>query len=67
LIFAAKTIYGLLSFPFLVFSLPFIELVLTKSRATAYDHRGHCLPIKSGTNKNIKLIFEDDKEKEDLL
>jgi hypothetical protein len=36
-VYFVRIIYGLLSFPFLVFQLPFIQNILTKSRPTAYD------------------------------
>jgi hypothetical protein len=32
-----KVIYGLLSFPFLIFAVPGMQLILTRSRPTAYD------------------------------
>lgn len=32
-----KIMYGLLSFPFLIFALPPMELLLTRSRGTAYN------------------------------
>ena len=36
-LYFVRIIYGLLSFPFLIFQLPFIQNILTKSRPTAYD------------------------------
>lgn len=33
----SKIIYGLLSFPFLIFAVPGVPLILTRSRETAYD------------------------------
>ena len=35
-IFYFKSIYGLLSFPFLIFNIPTVDLLLTKSRPTGY-------------------------------
>ena len=35
-IYYFKSIYGLLSFPFLIFNIPLIDLILTKSRPTGY-------------------------------
>jgi len=32
-----KIIYGLLSFPFLIFAVPLMDNILTRSRPTAYD------------------------------
>ena len=37
MIYYFKTAYGLLSFPFLLFAIPFMDFVLTKSRPTGYD------------------------------
>eukprot|EP01016_Furgasonia_blochmanni_P040021 TRINITY_DN5058_c0_g1_i2.p1 TRINITY_DN5058_c0_g1~~TRINITY_DN5058_c0_g1_i2.p1 ORF type:complete len:369 (+),score=43.53 TRINITY_DN5058_c0_g1_i2:346-1452(+) len=36
--------YGFLSFPFLIFLVPFLNIVLTRSRPTAYDPNGNCVP-----------------------
>lgn len=36
-IFMAKIVYGILSLPFLIFMLSPLQVLLTKSRATAYD------------------------------
>ena len=32
-----RMFYGLLSFPFLIFSIPLLNTILTKSRPTGYD------------------------------
>ena len=37
IIYLCKIIYGLLSFPFLIFALPLLPDLLTKARPTAYD------------------------------
>lgn len=42
--FLVKTIYGMLSFPFMVFMVPSVTYLLTKSRSTAYDTYGNCVP-----------------------
>lgn len=42
--YLTKTVYGLLSFPFIVFIFPFITLLLTKSRDTGFDKYGNCVP-----------------------
>ena len=39
-----QILYGLLSFPFLIFSLPLMTTMLTKSRPTRYDSYGRCVP-----------------------
>ena len=36
-IFFCKIIYGLLSFPFMIFAIPVLPQLLTKSKATRYD------------------------------
>jgi hypothetical protein len=42
--FLAKTIYGLLSLPFMVFIVPSITYLVTASRDTGYDKYGNCVP-----------------------
>lgn len=36
-IYFCKTVYGLLSFPFMVFAIPIMAQFLTKTKATKYD------------------------------
>ena len=55
-IFYFKSIYGLLSFPFLIFNIPFMDLLLTKSRPTGYTEQGQCIP------KIKTLYLRDPKE-----
>lgn len=43
-IYFCQIMYGLLSFPFLVFSIPMMTVILTKSRETTYDSFGRCVP-----------------------
>lgn len=45
--YLAKTIYGLLSFPFLVFRIPGLTWILTRSHGTGYDVHGNCVPLVS--------------------
>jgi len=52
----AKIIYGMLSLPWLVFALPMIPTVLTRSRPTAYDKEGNCVPMIP-----IRHVPEDDE------
>jgi hypothetical protein len=42
--YLVKTIYGILSFPFLIFVIPTIQYLLTNSRDTGYDKYGQCVP-----------------------
>ena len=44
-IFYFKSIFGLLSFPFLIFNIPFLVQVLTKSRPTGYTEYGTLVPL----------------------
>mmetsp|Transcript_168293 Transcript_168293/g.540682 ORF Transcript_168293/g.540682 Transcript_168293/m.540682 type:complete len:478 (+) Transcript_168293:98-1531(+) len=41
-IFASQVLYGLLSMPFFLFTLPVLQRLLTHSLPTAYDRRGRC-------------------------
>ncbi|CAD8052863.1 unnamed protein product [Paramecium primaurelia] len=45
--YLAKTVYGLLSFPFLVFRVPGLTWLLTRSHGTGYDCNGNCVPLVS--------------------
>ena len=40
-----RVVYGLLSLPFVVFTLPFMFQALTHSRPTGYDGRGRCVRL----------------------
>ena len=37
--------YAILSFPFLLFSIPFVSSLLSRARPTAYDEYGNTVPI----------------------
>jgi len=41
-VFAVQVVYGCLSFPFFLFTLPGLQRVLTHSMPTAYDEKGRC-------------------------
>mmetsp|Transcript_132912 Transcript_132912/g.384268 ORF Transcript_132912/g.384268 Transcript_132912/m.384268 type:complete len:440 (+) Transcript_132912:42-1361(+) len=41
-VFAAQVLYGVLSAPFFVFTLPLLQRVLTHAVPTAYDRKGAC-------------------------
>lgn len=43
--YLAKTVYGILSFPFLIFMVPGFTWVLSRSHGTGYDEYGNCVPI----------------------
>ena len=42
--YLVKTIYGMSSLPFLVFMIPSVTYLVTKSRDTGYDKYGNCVP-----------------------
>jgi len=50
----AQFVYGLLSFPFLVFMIPMCPNILTKARPTAYDRDGRCVPTYVATEEYVK-------------
>ena len=43
ILFWTRVVYGLLSLPFVVFTIPFVFEALSHSRQTGYDRRGHCV------------------------
>ena len=43
-VYFCQVLYGLLSFPFLVFSVPLMTTLLTRTRDTKYDQYGRCVP-----------------------
>jgi len=48
--YLVKTIYGILSFPFLIFNIPGLTWVLTRSHGTGYDRIGNCVPVVQDLN-----------------
>ena len=50
----AQFVYGLLSFPFLIFAVPLCPAILTKARPTAYDRDGRCVPTYVATEAYVK-------------
>lgn len=48
--YLVKTIYGILSFPFLIYNIPGLTWVLTRSHGTGYDRLGNCIPIVQDLN-----------------
>lgn len=56
-IYFCQIVYGFLSFPFLVFAIPMMTTMLTKSRETKYDKYGRCVP-------NLPTLYAA-KEKEE--
>lgn len=43
-IFLVKTVYGLLSFPFIIFVIPQLMILLARTRETKYNKHGRCVP-----------------------
>jgi len=52
-----KTLYGILSFPFIVFVIPYMTFLFTRARATGYDVYGNCVPKV----KDLKKYHKDRK------
>jgi len=57
-----KIAYGILSAPWFLFALPVLGQILTKSRATAYDKNGNCVPVLK-----TKTVPPKDDETDELL
>lgn len=55
-VFAAQVVYGYLSLPFFLFTLPFLQVLLTHSVPTAYDKMGR-------VRKFTRPAVEDKREK----
>jgi len=47
ILYWSRTLYGLLSYPFTVFALPVVGMVLTHSQPTAYNEHGRCVRVLS--------------------
>ena len=51
-----KVVYGLLSFPFMIFVIPIVTTIMTKTKATKYDRYGRCIPdLPTVYEKEMKL------------
>lgn|SRR3990167_8655917 len=57
-IYFCQIVYGFLSFPFLVFAIPMMTTMLTKSRETKYDKYGRCVP-------NLPTLYEAKAKEEE--
>ena len=62
-IYFCQTLYGLLSFPFLIFSIPMMMTLLTKTRDTKYDKFGRCVP----DIPNLSDIKEKEKRRDERI
>ena len=54
-LYFCKIVIALLSFPFLIFSIPLMQIWLTHVKPTGYDRAGNCMPRMS--SKQIKDKF----------
>lgn len=59
-LYFCRTIYGLMSFPFMVFAIQPLATFLTKTRATKYDKFGRCVP-------DLPSLFEVELKKKKLM
>lgn len=50
-LFACQVLYGYLSLPFFLFTIPFLQVVLTHSVPTGYDEKGRCKRFKKPKEK----------------
>lgn len=68
-IYFTKWIYAMLSFPFLLFSVPLVSSLLSRARPTAYDHYGNTVPIIGEVQYEDDLMddLEDDIEEDGIL
>jgi hypothetical protein len=61
-VFISQFIYGILSFPFLIFLIPGFKQILTKSRPTAYDRFGRTVPLYCSSENYIKKYGKIDED-----
>eukprot|EP01063_Lacrimia_lanifica_P022346 TRINITY_DN2997_c0_g1_i1.p1 TRINITY_DN2997_c0_g1~~TRINITY_DN2997_c0_g1_i1.p1 ORF type:complete len:583 (+),score=220.98 TRINITY_DN2997_c0_g1_i1:92-1840(+) len=54
-LYMARVLYGLLSFPFFILSLPLFETIVTHSKRTGYTRRGQCVPY-IGEKKKSNVV-----------
>lgn len=60
-VFWLKTLYGLSSFPFVIFLLPVISGVLLHTRPTGYNRQGVCVPLEPKPNEAVPLVLQTGK------
>ena len=60
-VFWLKTLYGLSSFPFVVFLLPVISGILLHTRPTGYNRQGVCVPLEPKTSDAVPLVLQPGK------
>merc|ERR1719473_1148820 len=62
-VFASQVLYGLLSVPFFLFTLPGLQRVLTHAMPTAYDEKGRCrAPKKADEAKREEKVRKKAEE-----
>lgn len=62
-IFLVKTVYGLLSFPFIIFVIPQLTIMLARTRETKYNQHGRCVPYLPSVMAALKKKEKLEKEK----
>lgn len=53
-LFFARVVWGLLSFPFFLLSLPVVGKMLTHAEPTGFDAAGQCVPMKMKTKAELE-------------
>ena len=61
-LFWVRVLYGLLSLPFFVFTLPLLFEALTNSRPTGYNKHGKCVRALTARERATKLAEEKKRE-----
>lgn len=66
--FWAQVIYGIFAFPFFIYTLPLLNILMTHARPTAYDPQGRSVPPKPPA-KTLEKEDEDvtDEDVNDLM
>ena len=57
-IYWVKTLYGILSAPFILFKLPLVFGLVTHAKPTAYNQNGRCVPVE-GKSKRKEMLKND--------
>ena len=63
LLYWSKVMYGLLSTPYLLFSLPLATRLITHARPTGYDKRGRLRPCKARAGAAVQNNKEEEEKK----
>ncbi|KAL4446868.1 hypothetical protein ABPG74_014840 [Tetrahymena malaccensis] len=63
-IYFSKWLYAILSFPFLLFSIPLISSLLSRARPTAYDEFGNTVPVLGEIDYKEDILGDIDVDAE---